>query len=589
MKITNKKLILTALTTGLLTTICMGGISSSADEVISENIDFTQVTSKVLDVYRPNKFYLSTVKASDISTTSNLSLSEYLASQIKNFNTTIDISSYGIDADSSIIKDTISRIMLEYPELFYVDSSFSKIYNPATNKLVSLKLHYSCTSAEYPQLLQTIDSKFSEITSKIDDSMSDFEKALAIHDYICTNFSYDNSYTIYDIYNFVLNDTGVCQAYMLAYSYVLDKFGIESYPVISNEINHTWNMVQLDGNYYQIDVTWDDYNPELFGWSSHTNFLLTDDEVSSSSHSDQWYMYQEASATDTTYQSYAFKSNSFPYIIINYDLYCLDKGNFCEYNFNENSLTKISSLVSNYKWYNFNSSIKGSYYISKYSSLNYYEDVIFYNTPNEILITDTSGKILDTVYTYTSSTDAIYGIAIKDGKLLAQIEPNLNANRDDFSTNIVEVGDVEELYQLYKSKLAETTTPEITETSIQTTTPEITETSIQTTTLEMIETSIQTTTPEVIETSIQTTEPEILQTTTIETTETSIEVTTEPTLQYHLDINDDDVIDTIDLLILKSYLINRNSSNFYFDVDKNGTVNILDVLILKNKLINTKE
>ena len=44
-----------------------------------------------------------------------------------------------------------------------------------------------------------------------------------------------------------------------------DKLGIENYTVTGSDqtgadpqVNHIWNMVNLEGDWYQVDITWDD-------------------------------------------------------------------------------------------------------------------------------------------------------------------------------------------------------------------------------------------------------------------------------------------------------------------------------------------
>lgn len=560
-------LLLNTILTGVLSTIALGGISVNADEIMeTATIDYNNLPTVVENVYLPNRFNLSTVSADDVFTNDNLSLEEYLVQEIKNFNDSIDTSQYQIDDIQ--LSNILNKINLTYPDIFYLEQNYRYSINSAS-KITKLKLEYSCTKEEYIETMALIDDKFSEIISTINNDMSDYEKALLVHDYICNNFAYDTrqSDENHKLDSFVKDGVGVCQAYMSAYAYILNKIGIKSYPVMSNAIGHTWNMVLLDGKYYQVDVTWDDFVPDLLGWADHTNFLLTDSQISSSRHGDQWFLYEDddtISATDDTFNNYSFKSLKFPIIYLDNKLYCIDKGVFSEYNFIENTMNPITDILSDEKWFNYNSSISGVYYYEKYSSLNPYKDIIFYNTSNEIIAMDINGNVLDTLYSREVGKDSIYGITIKDGVLMAQIEVSLNAEADDYGKNIISVCNVEEWYQEYLNRPI-TTTESTNQSIITTTTTDITTTE---------NTTITTTTIEDITTTVST---EINTTELIENT-------------YHLDINGDNYINNLDLLTLKSYLaLNNKNSSYYYDVNNDGSVNILDILILKNNIINTKE
>ena len=94
---------------------------------------------------------------------------------------------------------------------------------------------------------------------------TDYQKVKAIYDYICSNVTYDHdnlndeSYSLkYTAYAALINKTAVCQGYAsLFYRLALDT-GVDT-RVISGEAGgpHAWNIVKLNGKYYNLDSTWD--------------------------------------------------------------------------------------------------------------------------------------------------------------------------------------------------------------------------------------------------------------------------------------------------------------------------------------------
>jgi len=67
------------------------------------------------------------------------------------------------------------------------------------------------------------------------------------------------------VYGAFVEAKGVCEAYSRAYKYILDDMGIENILVTGTAVNstgaseeHMWNYVKVNGNWYAVDVTWDD-------------------------------------------------------------------------------------------------------------------------------------------------------------------------------------------------------------------------------------------------------------------------------------------------------------------------------------------
>lgn len=114
---------------------------------------------------------------------------------------------------------------------------------------------------------------------------SDYEKALALHDWLIGNTAYDTSYTYYGSEGVLFHGLGVCNAYTLTYSRMLSAVGISSITVSGTATDknsgtsggHAWTLVKLDGSWYHVDTTWDDPIPD--GRERHTYFCLTDAEM----------------------------------------------------------------------------------------------------------------------------------------------------------------------------------------------------------------------------------------------------------------------------------------------------------------------
>ena len=113
--------------------------------------------------------------------------------------------------------------------------------------------------------------------------MTNQEKVKAIHDYIINNTIYDTisseniklnietseTITSHKAIGPLIYGLGICGGYSDAMSIFLTKLGIQNYK-IANE-NHVWNLVNIDGTWYHLDLTWDD--PVL---NTHENISIDD-------------------------------------------------------------------------------------------------------------------------------------------------------------------------------------------------------------------------------------------------------------------------------------------------------------------------
>lgn len=84
---------------------------------------------------------------------------------------------------------------------------------------------------------------------------TEFEKALWLHDRILETCDYDYSYLFDGPEGALVRGSGTCEAYHRAYVMVLNAVGIETARVEGNL--HVWTAARLDGQWCQIDLTWD--------------------------------------------------------------------------------------------------------------------------------------------------------------------------------------------------------------------------------------------------------------------------------------------------------------------------------------------
>lgn len=96
------------------------------------------------------------------------------------------------------------------------------------------------------------------ISTNLNLSMSTLDKIKAFHNHIInkTKYDQDNTFESYTAYNLLTSGLSICGGYSDIMSIYLNSLGIKNYKITSK--NHIWNLVELDGKWYHLDVTWDD-------------------------------------------------------------------------------------------------------------------------------------------------------------------------------------------------------------------------------------------------------------------------------------------------------------------------------------------
>ncbi len=107
---------------------------------------------------------------------------------------------------------------------------------------------------------------------------TDFDKIKAAHDYVCLHMDYGKGGIQYEYLGAFGIGYGVCEDYSYSYYLLSRCIGIECYWVLSLiEGDHAYNIVKMNGSYYNLDCTWDD-SLGLTGGGNYGYFLKTDAE-----------------------------------------------------------------------------------------------------------------------------------------------------------------------------------------------------------------------------------------------------------------------------------------------------------------------
>ena len=201
--------------------------------------------------------------------TATNSLGEYLAYNMLSGITSIPLNDFPDASDTTYLWDAFSEVLYQNPLIFGIEEAF---INPYNNQLV---VTYSLDRKEQEKRQQQVLKEANSIVEQvIASNMSDFEKEMALHNYLCEILTYDtaalesaekNNYKYSDpefddsftVYGALIHHVCVCKGYAEAFKLLADLSGLNSLVVTGkvDSVGHAWNKVYIDGEWLTLDVT----------------------------------------------------------------------------------------------------------------------------------------------------------------------------------------------------------------------------------------------------------------------------------------------------------------------------------------------
>ncbi len=190
-------------------------------------------------------------------TTKQQKLYAALYDGVKAHKDAIDVRALGCSAAD--LESAFYAMDYENPQFFWLASGYSYTYSGSTVYIVNPTYGRNVTNAAIirPQLEESAQKLIDEARA-LD---NDFERVKLFHDSIVNMTTYRSSGGEYkrDADGPLVSGYALCEGYAKAFAYLCQSVGLECF-CISGTSNgsHMWNMLKLDGEWYQMDVTFDD-------------------------------------------------------------------------------------------------------------------------------------------------------------------------------------------------------------------------------------------------------------------------------------------------------------------------------------------
>ena len=383
-----------------------------------------------------------------ISAYSESEVEEYLYEQMRARRTQISVAEFGIPVTD--IGNVVVGVLNENPDLYFVKKGFRYSSMQSVVAMIMIEYEEGLDDAKWR-------SGANAALASVRPGMSDLEKIITLHDYLAVNCEYDKenldlgadkvpnkSHSTYGVF---ADGTAVCDGYALAYKYLLNQQGIECYMVTSTAMAHAWNMVVLDGEYYQVDVTWDDPTWDRVGGAGH-NYMLRSDAAFEGHYN--WQVTKGSQVVDFKAVSTRF-DNAFwagcrsPLVIAEESCYYTAySGRPCIKKTSLSDITAAGTVVTYIDpWIVWGG---GGTWQGVYSGLFRIGDRLYYNDKSKIYSIAMDGTDQKAEFTADTTDGYIYGSGLSRGKVLYALhkDPNeLGFAKETVLEAVIDAGSVE--------------------------------------------------------------------------------------------------------------------------------------------------
>lgn len=248
----------------------------------------------------------------------------------KNYTETGSITAFGVTDTNGLSYTDVLKVYFAFrhdnPQYYWISNYYSYSKTSPVVMYVIIDNYYARASDRLA--CDTVISKMkTEYSTAISGKTSNYDKIITIHDKIIKDIDYaynssgkpETSIWAHNIMGVFQKTGAVCEGYAKAFQYMLNILNINNVYIVGNGNGeaHAWNMVEIDGKYYYVDVTWDDFNSTKNGGINYVYFCMPASKFTSShkaytsSGTAPTWLYNLPAASDTMECTYYAKHNSY--------------------------------------------------------------------------------------------------------------------------------------------------------------------------------------------------------------------------------------------------------------------------------------
>lgn len=196
--------------------------------------------------------------------------------------------------DADMIGKVFSRVLFDHPELYYITECYNTV--PQDEPYVRGFRPKYISAAQDADAQARFDAAVNTALAQAEGLTDPVEQILALYNYLVRTTVHNYEASFYEspvnlcvtepkeawtAYGALVTGDTVCKGCAMAWKVLMDRIGIPCLVVCKGDESHLWNLVQLDGKWYHIDIfSGNNLQPTLRGQCMYNDFLVTDTVMS---------------------------------------------------------------------------------------------------------------------------------------------------------------------------------------------------------------------------------------------------------------------------------------------------------------------
>ncbi len=181
-----------------------------------------------------------------------------------------------VNVNADQVNRVFEAMFYDCPELFWLGEGYSYKYYES-GEIVEILLQYNELANDLETHRNAFWNVVNTIVSEAQKEPTVEQQERYVHDRLVNMITYDIEAPFnQSAYSALVNQNTVCAGYAKSFQLILQQLGIPTYYVVgeSESQEHAWNIVYVNGQYRNVDLTWDDTSGDTYRYFNVSDAIL---------------------------------------------------------------------------------------------------------------------------------------------------------------------------------------------------------------------------------------------------------------------------------------------------------------------------